>query len=114
MNIEITALGDVVIIRIEGPCTRETRSIPSLNEHVKHRLGLGDRKFIFDLRNAEIQSDIGVGDILSCYSSITKAGGQLKLAIVPPRTHGLFKSIMIDKFLEIHESIESAMESWTV
>jgi len=112
MNIESRTLGDVVVFDIVGAYTKETRLIPTLGELIEARLKIGERKIVFNLEKAEINSDVGVGDILASYVSIADAGGQLKLVSGSPKTLGLFRACMIDKILEIHDNVESALESW--
>ncbi|MGA2361057.1 MAG: STAS domain-containing protein [Candidatus Aminicenantales bacterium] len=112
MNIESRTLGDVVVFDIVGAYTKETRLIPTLEELIKARLKIGERKIIFNLEKAEINSDVGMGDILASYVSIADAGGQLKLVSGSPKTLGFFRACRIDTILEIYDNVESALESW--
>ena len=112
MNIVSRTLGDVVVFKIAGAYTKETRLNPTLEELVKARLNSGERKFLFNLEEAEINSDVGVADVLASYISIANTGGQLKLVFGSPKTLLFFRVCGLDRILEIHNNVESALESW--
>jgi anti-anti-sigma factor len=112
VKIESRIVGDVVIFDIEGEYSWEDRPHPSLGELVKVKLKDGEKKILFNLVKASITSDIGVGDILDAYVSTMNAAGQFKLVPGTQMTRGLFKMCLLDKILEIYDSVESALESF--
>jgi anti-anti-sigma factor len=113
MNIHTIDQDDVTIFRIEGTYTKEARPDPSLEKLSAEKLASGCRKLVFDLEKAEIVSDVAMGDILAAFMRIHDSEGQLKLGRPSPGTLRLLRMTMLDKVLDIHDSIESALDSYS-
>ena len=113
MNITSRKVVDVVVIEIEGVYSRDARPEPPLAGIVDAKLASGEKKYVIDLEKVELASDVAIGEILAAFKRIYDWGGQLKLARPSPGTLSLLKMTMLDKVLDIHVSLESALGSFS-
>ena len=112
MVITLRTVGDVLVFDIEGVYTREAPPNPTLKELVKAKLEKPVKKILFNLEKAEIESDVGVADIISSYVSILEVKGTLKFAGLSSKTRRLFRVICLDKIFDIYLSEKDALESF--
>jgi len=106
-------VGDVVVIEIEGVYSRDARPEPPLAGIVDAELASGEKKYVIDLEKVELASDVAIGEILAAFKRIYDWGGQLKLARPSPGTLRLLKMTMLYKVLDIGDSLESALGSFS-
>ena len=82
--------------------------------HFKERLNLlikhGYTNLIFDMKNIEYISAVGVGLFIQILSSIRKEGGDIVLAGLQNSVLDVFNLLGFSGFFTIRTNIESAME----
>jgi anti-anti-sigma regulatory factor len=111
VKIETRRVGDVVVFEIEGAFTPQERSRPRLDELVEEQLGGGARKVLIDMRKATPLGDVAVADVLGAYVKVQNAGGRFKV-VVSHEAYRLYTQVMVDKVVELHDSVESAMKAF--
>lgn len=111
MKIESRTVGDVAVFEIDGAFAREERCHPSLEELVKARLEGGARKILIDMQRSAPLGDVAVGDVLAAYISTTNAGGKLRV-VLSKEGFIMYHRTMVDRFIEVYDSVESALESF--
>ena len=87
---------------VGGPDTYE------IKDAVKEQLDRGERKFLLNLNGVGYVNSTGVGIIVSVYSSVTGAGGQLKLSNANDKVARL---MMVTKLLEVFDSFDNEAEA---
>jgi anti-sigma B factor antagonist len=75
-----------------------------LRRHVER----GERNFIFDLGQVPDVDSAGIGFLVTCFSTVIRAGGELRLAA--PGNHVLYVLLItrLDTVFPIFESVEEA------
>jgi anti-anti-sigma regulatory factor len=111
VKIETRRVGDVVIFEIEGAFTPKERSRPRLVELVEEQLGGGARKVLIDMRKATPLGDVAVADVLGAFVKVQEAGGIFKV-VVSDEAYRLYSQLMVDKVVELYDSVESAMPAF--
>ncbi len=112
MVIKTRDVSDIVVFDIEGEIRRTETAETTLHQHVKKLLDSGKRKFVLNLEKVEFIDSFGVGEILASYISIQNLGGKLKLATLSKRIRLVFQVTGLDKVLEIHETVQAALEAF--
>ena len=111
MDLRIRERDDIVIIDLEGNFRRPA-NIP-LHQEVKERLGAGRRNFLLNFKDLKSMDSCGVGELIASLHSIRYAGGQLKIAHMPPIIRYIFKITALETVIEIFEDEETAIKSYS-
>jgi anti-sigma B factor antagonist len=83
-----------------------------LHEKVKSLMGDGINKVIIDLSKVKWMNSSGLGILMSCWGSLSKNGGNLKLAGVTEKVKSLLIITQILQFFENYETVERALASF--
>ena len=102
MNISERKLDDVTILDIEGNLAREENS--QFRTRVAAIINAGARKLVLNLTNVSHMDSSGLGELISCYASMQKFGGSLKL--LNPN-HRLENLLVITKLITVFETFDS-------
>ena len=111
MKYHIRPSGDVLVIELSGP-TWGTLAETQLKPEVSVALGMGRRRFVIDFTSVSFITSMGLGVIVACWVSIGQAGGALRVCGLSPRVLALFAVSGVDKVLEIHPDLPSALSGF--
>jgi anti-anti-sigma factor len=113
MNIPARTIGDVVVFDVEGDLNRASSGATTLHELAKARLGMGDRKILFNFEKAGFVDSFGVGQILATYTSTQNLGGGLKLCNVPYKVLVVLMIVgLVPRVIKVYPSEEAALLSF--
>ena len=112
MDLKQSIKGNVAILSISVKMMGDTES-QQLHEKVKIILEKGVTNIVLDLNNVRLINSIGIGLIMACWSSVEKAGGQLKLANVGEKVYDVLTITELDQFFENYDSVETALTSFS-
>ena len=102
--------GDVTIIDMEGRVTLEEGS-DDFRELTRRVIREGRLKLVINLEKVPYIDSTALGEIIRCYTTLTRLGGGLKLLNVTPHVHRLLVITRLlsifDLFDEEHEAIKS-------
>jgi anti-anti-sigma factor len=85
----------------------------ALRKALKEALDAGERRFVIDLSGIELLNSIGLGGLVSCYSSTTREGGTLKISGLSERNRrAAFVSRILDLFEEFPD-VDQAVASFS-
>ena len=114
MEINLRENNNVTIVDITGEIRRsDVMDDTTLHESVKDQLDDGKRNILLNLSNVEFIDSFGVGEILASYISTQNLGGHLKLSNISKKLYVVFQITMLTKVLEIFDSENSALDSFT-
>ena len=82
-----------------------------VTDNVIESLSQGERKFIFDLEKVKLINSIGVGIIMSAWTYISDAGGQLTLANLSVKVAEILSLSETDEIIPVYKNINEAMVS---
>ncbi len=109
MNAASSVGDDVSLLTLEGPINFTARK--TLGELVNTDLAQGRRNFILDLSDVSFIDSSGLGVLVTCFTTIRKQGGQLKLVEVPDNVRTLLEMTKLTDFFEICASTADALSS---
>lgn len=69
---------------------------------------------IFDFSRVQHMTAQGVDLLVRCIDQIAERDGELKFAAASPQTQLVFELTQINVLAETYESVEDALESWSV
>ncbi len=92
--------GDVVIFDLKGDLVGGPDTY-KIKEAVTDLLEEGERKILLNMNKVDFVNSTGVGIIVSVFTSIQNAGGQMKLCNANEKVSRI---MMITKLLEVFES----------
>jgi anti-sigma B factor antagonist len=84
VEIEIRTEENRAILTLEGDFT-SARDVAAVQEKVNDLLRKGVRHFTFNLEAVEYVDSAGLGRLVQLYTTVTHAGGDVKLAALPER-----------------------------
>ena len=102
MNINERTLNDVTVLDIDGNLAREENA--QFRTRVSTAINAGARKLILNLVGVSHMDSSGLGELISCYTSIQKLGGSIKL--LSPN-HRLQNLLVITKLITVFETFDS-------
>jgi anti-anti-sigma factor len=103
--------GGVRVIHIDGHFT-DGRDTDLLRDALNRWLEDGERLFVLDMAGCELLNSIGLGGMVSGYTSCARHGGTLKLCGLNERNRrAAYVSRILDLF-EDHPDVASAVASF--
>ena len=81
-------LGEVRIIELGGKITIGTGDV-KIRELVSQALDDDRTNILFDLGDVTAIDSSGIGEMVACYTTVTKRGGQLKLMHLSPKINDI-------------------------
>lgn len=79
---------------------------------VRDMLSQGYKNIVLNLRDVRHIDSAGVGELMSCYTSVRNQGGQLKLMNLNKHVHNLLQITKLCTIFEVVEDEDSAVASF--
>jgi len=104
-------VNDVMIVDLRGRITLgpETEAVRS---KLKELLSAGHLRIILNLGEVTYVDSVGLGTLISGYTSARNAGGNLKLLHLPRGVQQLLQITRLSTVFEIHEDLATAVASF--
>ncbi len=102
MKIEERVVNDVTILDIYGKITIGEGSIEVRNR-VRDLLQNGKKSILLNLGDVSYVDSSGIGELVSCYTTVTNQGGQLKLLNLTKKLRDL---LAITKLLTVFDAFD--------
>jgi len=103
---------DIQILELSGKITIGEGDV-QLRAVVDKVLAAGAKKVILDLKNIKYIDSSGIGELVSCYTTIKNHDGQLRLTFLNSKVYGLLQLTALITVFDIYDSNEGAMQSFT-
>jgi anti-sigma B factor antagonist len=112
MGIEVKAVdhGGVEIVAISGHIVGSAKASQDFQELFRSLVAEGKRKYVIDLAQTPWTNSLGVGMLMSAYSSVKKSGGDVVLANATQRIRDMLRVTRLDHVFSVHDSVEDAMK----
>jgi anti-sigma B factor antagonist len=111
MKIEEEIKDKTAILSISVKMLGDTET-PRLHEKVKDLITRDIKNIVLDLDNVKLINSIGIGIIMTCWSSVQKVGGQLKLTNAAEKVYDILTIMELDQFFENYQNIAAAVTSF--
>jgi anti-sigma B factor antagonist len=103
--------GDVVILSLEGKFVGGTECT-AIYTRAKELIEQGIRKAVVDLHQVTLLNSSGLGALVGSLISFRRVGGDLKLARLKDRMHGLLMAADVIRLFETFDTVEDAVKSY--
>jgi anti-sigma B factor antagonist len=105
--------GTIGIIEIRSSLIGEDE-IDGLREVVSDFVEQGNKKLIIDLSRVSIINSVGIGALISSYTTFTKNGGEVILTGVNKSIKNVFIITKLSEVFEILDTIEQAIRRFSL
>lgn len=83
-------IGDVIIVDFSGKITLGEGSA-TLRKTIRELTEGGDKKILLSLYDVDYIDSSGIGELVSAYTTVRNAGGELKLLHLTKRVHDILQ-----------------------
>ena len=111
MNANIRKIGDVQIVDWKGKITLGEETMAVRNT-VSDILKGGGKKLILNLGEVNYIDSSGVGELVSTYTTVTNAGGQLKLLSLTKKIQALLAITKLLTVFDVYDDEMAAISSF--
>lgn len=102
----------VTVVDLSGRITLGEGSTV-LRETVRELLNRGQKKILLNLGDVTYIDSSGIGELVSGFTTVTNAGGQLKLLNLTKKVHDLLQITKLYTVFEVHNDEASAIRSFS-
>jgi anti-sigma B factor antagonist len=113
MSMAITRrrLDEVAILDLTGRITIGEGTI-MLRQDIQSMLEQGQRKFLVNLADVDYIDSSGLGELVSSFTTVSNAGGQLKLLNLTRRVRDLMQITKLLTVFDVFDSEPEALKSF--
>jgi anti-sigma B factor antagonist len=104
-------VGDVTVIDVSGRITLGEGS-SNLREGIRETVAKGNKKILLNLADVTYIDSSGIGELVSGFTSVANAGGQLKLINLTKRVKDLLQITKLYTVFEVFEDETAAVRSF--
>jgi anti-sigma B factor antagonist len=112
MQISERTVGDVVVVDVSGKITLGDGGDVALRDKMRSLIQQGNKKVLLNLGEVSYVDSAGLGEIVSCYTTVTKNGGSLKLVAVTKRIKDLLSITKLLTVFECHDTEAEGLASF--
>ncbi len=115
MSVKLTTheKGKVIIIDIGGKLTLG-EGTSTLRTKIRELVEGGSRQIVLNMADVAHMDSSGLGELISAHTTVTTAGGEIKLLNLARRVHDLLKITKLYTVFESFEDEASAVASFPV
>jgi anti-sigma B factor antagonist len=104
-------VGDVTVIDAAGRITLGEGS-STFRDTIKDLTGKGQKKILLNLAEVTYIDSSGIGELVSGFTTVSNAGGQLKLLNLTKRIHDLLQITKLYTIFEVHDNEANGLASF--
>jgi anti-sigma B factor antagonist len=111
MKVAIRQVDGVTILDLSGRITLGEGSI-TLRDSVRDVLAKGSKKILLNLGQITYIDSSGIGELVSAFTSVKNAGGELKLLNLTQKVHDLLQITKLYTVFDIWDNEASAITAF--
>lgn len=104
-------MGDVTIIDFSGKITLGEGSA-MLRNTVRELLAAGNKKIVLSLYDVDYIDSSGIGELVSAYTTVKNASGELKLLHLTKRVHDILQITRLFTVFDVQSDENAAIRSF--
>ncbi len=119
MNCAVRQIGDVTVLDLSGRISLGEAlafgpgSAVVLHDFVRDQAANGHHKILLNLREVSYIDSCGLGDLVSCLSTVRNQGGQLRICNATTRIDDLLRITHLDAVLNFDKDEAAALQAFT-
>jgi anti-sigma B factor antagonist len=111
MKFTTREVGGVTIVDLSGKITLGEGGI-TLREEVRKLVGEGQKKIVLNLADVNYIDSSGLGELVSAYTAVKNAGGELKLLNLTSKVRDLLVITKLVTVFDVKDDEASAVSSF--
>jgi anti-sigma B factor antagonist len=113
VNLTTHEKGNVIIVDASGRLTLG-EGTSALRKRMRELADGGSRRIVLNMADVTYMDSSGIGELVAAYTTVTTAGGKLKLLNLAKRVHELLNITKLYTVFEAFEDEASAIGSFSV
>jgi anti-sigma B factor antagonist len=113
VNLTTHEKGNVIIVDASGRLTLG-EGTSALRKRMRELVDGGSRRIVLNMAGVIYMDSSGIGELVTAYTTVTTAGGELKLLNLAKRAHELLSITKLYTVFETFENEGSAIASFSV
>ena len=114
MKTVVRKIGNMMtILDLQGKITIGAGDV-MLREHINNLLEQGERNILLNMAEITYMDSSGLGELISCYTSVTNRGGRLKLLNLIGKIRDLLHVTQLITIFEVYDNEAEAVASFFV
>lgn len=110
MKSQVRDVGDVRVIELKGKIAIGSGDV-ELRRLIDKALEAGKTKVVLDLAGVSSIDSSGIGEMVSCYTSVTRRGGQMALMRLSPKINDILQVTQLITVFDVHENEGEALKA---
>lgn len=111
MKSQIRDLANARIIELSGKITIGSGDV-KLRELIDEALAAGKKNILVDLAGVTTIDSSGIGEMVACYTTVTKKGGHLKLLRLSPKINDILQVTQLITVFDVYDDEQEAIRSF--
>lgn len=111
LKLNTRQVGDVTVVDAAGRITLGEGS-SAFRDTIKELVNKGQKKILVNLGEVTYIDSSGIGELVSGYTTVSNAGGQLKLLNLTKRVHDLLQITKLYTVFEVFDDEAKALASF--
>ncbi len=111
MKTSVREVRGVSILDLKGKITIGSGDV-QLRETINKLVEDGKRNILINMQDVTTIDSSGIGELVGCYSSVTKKGGKLKLLHLPPKISDVLTVTQLITVFDVFEAEPEAIASY--
>ena len=111
MKSQIRDHGEVRIVELSGKITIGSGDV-KIRELIDESVAAGKKNLVLDLAGVSTIDSSGIGEMVACYTTVTKKGGHLKLLRLSPKINDILQVTQLITVFEVFDDEAEAVRSF--
>ncbi len=111
MKSSIRDVGDIRVIELSGKITIGAGDV-KIRELIGESIEDGQQNVILDLGGVSAIDSSGIGEMVACYTTVTKRGGHLKLMHLSPKITDILQVTQLITVFDVFDDEREALGSF--
>jgi anti-sigma B factor antagonist len=115
MSLKLTThqKGEVIIVVVSGKLTMG-EGTSTLRTKIRELVASGSRRIVLNMADVSYMDSSGMGELIAAHTTVTTAGGEIKLLNLAKRVHDLLKLTKLYTVFEACEDEALAVNSFSM
>ncbi len=111
MKSQVRDVGGVRVMDLEGKITIGAGDV-QLRKLVEDSLGSGKNHILLNLKGVSHIDSSGIGEMVGCFTTVMRRGGQMKLANLTPKINDILQVTQLITVFDVFDNEAEALASF--